>query len=191
MDPNEQMPVNLSWDQSEQEVADAGGGSFKDGNTIPADEYNFRIGKTFPIMDRDTGMQRLSNDGIPMYKLQFFVNGGEYDGYDCGQMVWAQPDPDHPAFGAKWQQMHDISRGMINRIVKAVGLPAIGSLQELEGAEFRADWKASNNPKYMKFGYMQAPVPDHPGHEPQVAEHVQTQGQQPQPVVASQSNWQG
>lgn len=184
------QPVNLTWDQSEDEVAESGG--FKDGNTMPEDEYNFRIGKTFPITDRDTGMQKLSNDGIPMYKLQFKVVGGQYDGYDCGQLIWSQPDPNHPAYGQKWAQMHDISRGLINRIVKTLNLPAVATLQELEGAEFRAEWKATKNPKYMKFGYMQAIVPQHPGHEPQAPEHagqVGTQELKQAPVSASQSDW--
>ena len=77
---------------------------------------------------------------------------------------------------------------MINRIVKAVGLPAIQTLGDLEGAEFRAEWKESKNPKYKRFGYMQGKVPQHPGHEPQAPEHVgQPQGQQQPAPVTSQS----
>ena len=193
--PDEQtQSVNLEWNQSEDEVQAVG--SFKDGNQMPVGEYNFIVGKSYPIMDNNTGFQRTSSDGIPMYKLDIRVSDGDFQNYDCGQLIWAQPDANHPAYGQKWAQQHDISRGMINRIVKAVGLPAIQTLADLEGAEFRAEWKDSKNPKYKRFGYMQGKVPQHPGHEPQAPEHVhqrdiadlgQPQGQQQPAPVTSQS----
>ena len=59
--PDEQtQPVNLEWNQSEDEVQAVG--SFKDGNQMPVGEYNYR-GKSYPIMDNNTGFQRTSSDG--------------------------------------------------------------------------------------------------------------------------------
>jgi len=141
--------TDLDWNQSEDEVA-ANGKDFVNAQDIPAGTYVIKFG----------GLKKSpkdSNSGIPYYWLECaIVSDGPYKGQNLDRQIAGPPDPNHHNYEG-WAKWHNACRGKVNRWVKALGIPAISNLAELEGEALQVEWREKDG--YMDFGHIQKPPP--------------------------------
>ena len=142
-------PVDLAWNQSEDEVT-ANGKDFVNSDDIPEGTYVIKFGGL-----RES--TKLSGKGIPYYWLDcVIVSDGPYKGQSLDRQIAGPPDPNHHNYEG-WAKWHNACRGKVNRWVKALGIPAISNLAELEGEALQVEWREKDG--YMDFGHIQKPPP--------------------------------
>ena len=142
--------TDLDWNQSEDEVA-SNGKDFVNSNDIPDGEYVIKFGK---LKESPKPSQRT---GVPYYWLEcMIVSEGPYKGQFLDQQICGPPDPNAYNY-EDWAKWHNASRGNVNRWVKAMGIPPISRMSELEGEVLQVEWREKNG--YKGFGHIQKPPP--------------------------------
>ena len=171
--------VDLSWNQSEDEVV-GNSRDFINSEDIPEGTYVIKFGGL-----RES--TKLTGKGIPYYWLDCeIVSDGPYKTQHLDQIICGPPDPNAHNY-EDWMKFHNVSRGKVNRWVKAMGISAISNMSELEGNVLQVEWRMDKKGMYKEFGHIQNPPPK--SEFKQAAPQAAPQPVEPAPARTSADQW--
>ena len=143
--------TDIDWNQSEDEVM-SDGKDFVNAQDIPEDTYVIKFGEL-------RHAPKTTTKGIPYFWLECqIVSPGPYQGENLDQIIFGPPDTQSHLY-EDWAKCHNVSRGKVNRWVKALNLPPISRMSELEGHALQVEWKFGRKGDYKEFAHIQKPPP--------------------------------